>query len=165
MCVLFMHGCGLDYCNFASSFQSPKYFQLQKLLVSNDSFQTSSEQEKILISIKKEVACWGILEIRLLLLSMLLHQVTIHRKELNYSQADFCIQTRSDTPLGMLMLGEQSKLTKSWNESIWNSVTSKDIFIPVLTKSDVLTYKVSIYLFRLYFWSCFQRGFYIDQYC
>lgn len=57
MCVLFMHDCGLDCCNFASSFQSPKYFQLQKLLVSNDSFQTSSEQEKILVSIKRQVAC------------------------------------------------------------------------------------------------------------
>lgn len=57
MRVLFMHGCGFDSCNFASSFQSPKYFQLQKLLVSNDGFQTSTEQEKILILIKRQVAC------------------------------------------------------------------------------------------------------------
>jgi len=55
MCVLFILICVLDCCNFASSFQSPDYFQLQKLLVNTDSSQTYSEQENILIPIKRHV--------------------------------------------------------------------------------------------------------------
>lgn len=47
MCMLFILICVSDCCNFASSFQSPDYFQLQKHLVNNDSSQTSSEQEEI----------------------------------------------------------------------------------------------------------------------
>lgn len=165
MCVLFLHGCGLDHCNFASSFQSPKYFQLQKLMASNDSFQTSSEQEKLLASIKRQVACWRILEIRPLLLFMLLHHVAIYTIALNYcqqkccSQADFCVQRRSDIPPGMLMLGEQRKLTDKvmkWKHLGYNDI--KRYFHPCSEKVRFINLQSISIIYSDFISACVSKG-------
>lgn len=107
----------LDYCNFASSFLSPAYFQVQKLLVNADSSPGTSEQERTLIHMKSQVACCEKLQARLLLLFMLLHQVAIYTAALNNcqqkhcSQADLCVQPGAGAPVGMGV-----KRTKQINE-------------------------------------------------
>lgn len=106
----------LDHCNFASSFQSPAYFQVRKLLVNIDSSPSRSEQERTLIHMKRQAACCEKLQARLLLRFMLLHQVATYTTALNNCQQKRCSQADLSVRGAGVPVGMGVKRTKEINE-------------------------------------------------